>query len=135
MKKQTVNTIVKNTILSMFSLVLVLQAGANTAANPETNNTKDIEIHYAGHSNDNLAFDVKFANPSGKTFTLLVLDEFGQSLYKANYSNKNFKKKFIVPKDETVLTFVIQVGKEVHREKFDVNIRTQQIEDVVVKKG
>lgn len=135
MKKQTVNTIVKNTILSIFSLVLVLQANANDTVVPETKSTKGIEILYAGHSNDNLAFNVKFANPTGKTFTLFVLDEFGQSLYKANYTDKNFKKKFMVPKDESVLTFVIQAGKEVYREKFDVNIRTREIEDVIVKKG
>jgi hypothetical protein len=135
MKKQTVNNIVRNMIVAVFSMVLFMQANANNSVSSENKTEKKIDIHYAGVFNEDLSFNVSFENPTGQSFTLNVFDEFGQSLYRANFSDKNFKKKFVVPKNESVLTFVIQVGKEVYKEKFDVNIRTRQIEDVIVKKG
>ena len=86
--------------------------------------------------NNQLSFSVKYANPNGNTFTLVVLDENGDQLFKAAYDAKKFDKTFKLPKSEmNKLSFVIEDSKAAYKEKFDVNIQTRVIEDVVVSKG
>ncbi|HVZ24427.1 MAG TPA: hypothetical protein VG842_00125, partial [Sediminibacterium sp.] len=70
------------------------------------------------------------------TFSLAVLDENGETLFKSFYGDKQFDKTFKLPKSEvSKLTFLIEDGKTSTREKFDVNIKTQVIEDVTVSKS
>lgn len=146
MKKQSVNAIeiAKKLFLgSVMSAALVFSANAHNTivSGPRTSVSADpasgkAEIKYAGISNNELSFNVKYNNPSGTSFTLLVLDENGESLYKAAYFDKKFDKTFKLPKEEvSKLTFLIQAGKETFKERFDVNINTREVEDVVVRKG
>ena len=133
MKKQS---IVKNMLLGG---ILTIAVAATTQANDATNfdpSKGKVEVKYAGYFNNDLSFNVKFNNPTGETFTLVVLDENGESLFKSTYSDKKFNKKFVLPKGENnKLTFVIQSGKENYTEKFNVQISTREVEDVIVKKG
>lgn len=136
MTKQSVNAIVK---VLMLTVVLTAMLFVTVLANPTTtdNNKEKVEVKYTGYFNNELSFNVKFNNPTGNSFLLIVLDENGESLYKHSYSDKNFSKRFVLSKDETSkLTFLIlQNGKESFKEKFEVNINTREIEDVIVTKG
>ncbi|NCT94678.1 MAG: hypothetical protein GXC72_09660 [Chitinophagaceae bacterium] len=134
MKKQSVQ-FVKSAILStVLSAALFMTAQASDKASKEA--AAKVDVKYTGNQDDQISFSVKFNNPEGKNFTLLVLDEYGESLFKRNYNDVKFEKKFKLPKDEVSrLTFLIQRGKEVYRERFDVNVTSQSLEQVVVSKS
>jgi hypothetical protein len=126
MKKQTIQTIAKRFFLGNL-LAATMFLSANAKALPAVHTTdasKKVEVKYTGVDKfSQLTFNVTYNNPAGNTFTLSVLDENGESLFRSFYSDKQFDK-----------TFVIEDGKNV-REKFDVNIKTQVIEDVIVSKN
>ncbi len=137
MKKQSISNIAKKFFLgNLLAAALFLSANAATVSTA-TVGTDKVEVKYTGVDKYNqLSFNVKYSNPSGASFYLNVLDENGESLYKAVYADKNFDKTFKLPKSEvSKLTFVIEDGKESFKQKFDVNIKTSVIEDVVVSKG
>ncbi len=131
MKKQSIKTIAKRFFLgNLLAAAMFLSAGAATV----TTSTDKAEVKYTGIDKLNqLSFKVKYSNPSGNTFTLSVLDENGESIFKSFYGDKQFDKTFKLPKGEvSKLTFVIEDGRDSFKQKFDVNIKTQVIEDVII---
>lgn len=133
MKKQSIQTIAKRFFLGNL-LAAAMFLSANAAAVTPANDKA--EIKYTGVDKYNqLSFNVKYSNPTGNTFNLTVLDENGELLFRGFYGDKQFDKTFKLPKSEvSKLTFVIEDGKDSFKQKFDVNIKTQVIEDVVVSK-
>ncbi|MBI2282970.1 MAG: hypothetical protein HYU71_04625 [Bacteroidetes bacterium] len=137
MKKQSIQTIAKRFFLgNLLAATLFLSANAATVT-PVAPAADKVEIKYTGVDKYNqLSFNVKYSNPAGNTFNLSVLDEYGEILFKGFYGDKQFDKTFKLPKSEvSKLTFVIEDGKNSFKQKFDVNIKTQVIEDVVVSKN
>jgi len=142
MKMQSIQTIAKRFFFGNL-LVAAMFLSAN-AATPASNNkpysvidANKVEVKYTGVDKYNqLTFNVKYSNPAGNTFNLVVLDENGEQLFKGYYGDKQFDKTFKLPKSEvSKLTFVIEDGKESLKEKFDINIKTRTYEDVIVSKG
>ena len=142
MKKQSIQTIAKRFFLGNL-LVAAMFLSANAATPASTNkpysfaDASKVEVKYTGVDKYNqLTFNVKYSNPSGNTFNLVVLDENGEQLFKGYYGDKQFDKTFKLPKSEvSKLTFVIEDGKQSLKEKFDINIKTRTYEDVIVSKG
>ena len=137
MKKQSINTIAKRFFLgNLLVAALFLSANAKTTS-PSIISTDKVEVKYTGMDvNNQLSFNVKYANPNGNTFNVVVLDENGDQLFKAVYDNKKFDKTFKLPKSElTKVSFVIEDSKAAYKEKFDVSVTTRVIEDVVVSKS
>ena len=137
MKKQSISNIAKRFFLgNLLVAALFLSANAKTSSTSAISADK-VEVKYTGMDvNNQLSFSVKYANPNGNTFTLVVLDENGDQLFKSAYDAKKFDKTFKLPKSEmNKLSFVIEDSKAAYKEKFDVNIQTRVIEDVVVSKG
>ncbi|MBW0178954.1 hypothetical protein [Sediminibacterium sp.] len=125
MKKQSVQAIVKGIILSgILTAGTFIQANANNSG--ETVTAKAVaEFKYAGSSKDQASFNIKFNNPSGEKFTLLVLDAKGDLFFKESYTSKEFAKRFVLAKEDAEkLTFRIQSGKQ----SFDENINLFQNE-------
>lgn len=143
MKKQSVNTIAKRFFLgSLLAAAVLFSASASAHNNTDSLTTADpavtkAEIKYIGIDTDELlSFTVKFNNPSGSKFTLLVFDENNENLFKATYADTKFNKAFKLPKTSiNKLTFQILGAKENFKEVFDVNISTREIADVVVRKN
>jgi hypothetical protein len=134
MKMQSMTTIAKRFLVAnLLAATLFL---SENAANVTTATDK-AEVKYTGVDKFNqLSFNVKYNNPTGNTFTLTVLDESGEAIYKNFYGDKQFDKTFKLPKGEvSKLTFVIEDIKTSYKEKFDVSVKTQVIEDVIVKKN
>lgn len=137
MKQTSIQTIAKRFFLGNL-LAAALFLSANAATVTTTNVASDkVEVKYTGVDKYNqLSFNVKYSNPSGNTFNLTVLDENGESIFKGFYGDKQFDKTFKLPKSEvSKLTFLIEDGKESFKQRFEVNIKTQVIEDVVVSKS
>ena len=139
MKKQSIQTIAKKFFLgNLLVAAMFHSANANTLpARTKFVNADKVEVKYTGVDKYNqLTFNVKYSNPAGNTFTLSVLDENGEVIFKSFYGDKQFDKTFKLPKSEvSKLTFIIEDGKDSLKQKFDVNIKTQVIEDVIVSKG
>jgi hypothetical protein len=126
----------KAIITGLLSVVLLTAVEARNNEKTDANKAK-IEVNYTGFFNNDLAFNVRFDNPSGNNVTLTVINEDGESLFKSNFSDKKFEKKFVLLKDADVykLTFLFQSGKEVYKESFDINVTTREVADVVVKRN
>ncbi len=137
MKQTSIQTIAKRFFLgNLLAAALFLSANAATVSTANVGSDK-VEVKYTGVDKYNqLSFNVKYSNPTGNTFNLTVLDENGESIFKGFYGDKQFDKTFKLPKSEvSKLTFLIEDGKESFKQRFDVNIKTQVIEDVVVSKS
>jgi formylmethanofuran dehydrogenase subunit E-like metal-binding protein len=137
MKQTSIQTIAKRFFLgNLLAAALFLSANAATVSTTNVASDK-VEVKYTGVDKYNqLSFNVKYSNPTGNTFNLTVLDENGESIFKGFYGDKQFDKTFKLPKSEvSKLTFLIEDGKESFKQKFEVNIKTQVIEDVVVSKS
>jgi len=126
----------KAIITGLLSVILFTAAQAGKNEKTDVNKAK-IEVNYTGYFNNDLAFNVKFDNPSGNNVTLTVINEDGENLFKTNFSDKKFEKKFVLLKDADVykLTFLFQSGKEVYKESFDINVTTREVSEVVVKRN
>ena len=96
MEKQTIQSIVKGLALStVFAVGTLFSATANNAVNGSDAAAK-AEIKYAGSSKEQVSFNIKFNNPSGKKFTLLVLDAKGDLFLKEHYNAKSFDKRLVL---------------------------------------
>lgn len=136
MKKQSIQTIAKRFFLGNL-MVAAMFLSANASTGNTTAASDKAEVKYTGTDKDNqLSFHVKYVNPSGNTFNLTVIDENGETMYKNFYGDKQFDKTFKLPKLENAkYTFVIEDAKSSYKEKFDVNVKTQVIENVSVSKA
>ena len=139
MKKQSVQTIAKRFFLgNLLAATLFLSANAKTvSANASVFEGNKVEVKYTGVDKYNqLSFNIKYSNPEGHTFNLTVLDENGEAIFKSFYGDKQFDKTFKLPKSEvSKLSFVIEDNKASFKEKYDVNINIEVIQNVVVSKN
>ncbi len=145
MKKQTLNTIAKKFFAgSILATVLFLTAQNKIYANDNTNkgvvtgkiSTNNATIKYEGVNKEYLLFSVKFDNINNDFFTLSIVDEFGEVLYRTASKSTKFSHTYALPKDTDVnkLTFDIKSNKADFHQSFDVNINTSYVENVVVSK-
>lgn len=141
MKKQSITTIAKRFFFgNLLAAATFLSAGATTVSsgvNPAyATTTGKVEVKYTGVDlNNQLSFNVKYSNPTGSVFNLVVLDEEGEQLFKGYYDDRHFDKTFKLPKSEvSKVTFVIEDGKNSVKEKFTVNIKTSVLEEVIISK-
>lgn len=120
MKKQSVQAIVKGIVLSgILTAGTFIQASANDNAGETVAAKASAEFKYAGTSKDQVSFNVKFNNPTGEKFTLLVLDAKGDLFFKESFAKKDFAKRLVLSKEDAEkLTFRIQAGNQ----SFDENI-------------
>lgn len=141
MKMQSITTIAKRFFFgNLLVAAMFLSASAKTQSstiNPAYTTTDKVEVKYTGVDLYNqLSFYVTYSNPTGSSFSLVVLDEAGEPLFKSYYKDKFFSKTFKLQKLEvSKVTFVIEDSKNAVKEKFTVNIKSNVTEEVTVSKG
>lgn len=92
-------------------------------------------VTYVATGNESLYFDVKVENAEGEKFVIVVKDEIGTTLYRGSSSDKDFKKRFILPKtDSGKLTFHVKSESGIKSESFEINTNTRVVEEVTVRK-
>jgi hypothetical protein len=125
--------------MSIFSLVLTLsllvanisQGQTLTGGEPQASNTPT--LRYLGTVDDEMLFQLQFYNAPGNKFRVFILDAEGDELYGGSFSDKNFDKKFQLPKsykDKIVFRISEATGKQLHQ--FEVN--TKMVEEVQVRR-
>ena len=118
-------------------VIITMANGATAQVTPVSATTGEVPsksaVTYVATSNESLFFDVKVNNESGEKFTIVVKDEKGTSLYRGSYNDRNFKKRFVLPKtDATKLTFLIRSESGSQSETFEINTNTRIIDEVSV---
>jgi len=80
-------------------------------------------------------FNVRYDNPTGSRFSLLVLDGDGDQLYSYIYSGKNFEKNFKLadPASFRKVVFVIRNLNDNTTQRFEVEASGHEVEEVEVK--
>lgn len=123
-------------ILSASSFVASAQV-TQVSAKTETAaaNVPDAQIDHLGISNGMLIFQVKVNNVDGKKFRVIVKDDDGTILFQDSYNDRNFAKKFVIPRpDSDRLVFIVKSSEGDKSESFEINSSTRIVEDVVVKR-
>lgn len=121
------------------AVVVLMLTGAVGAQAASVSNDKDgigkAVVTYVSADAESLSFDVKVDNASGEKFTIVVKDEKGTTLYRGSFTEKEFKKRFVLPKsDSSKLTFLVKSESENKTESFEINSNTRIVEEVVVKR-
>ena len=92
-------------------------------------------VTYVTAGKESLFFDVKVDNAKGEKFTIIVRGDNATTLYRGTFSDKYFKKRFVLPKTESnKLTFHIKGESGVKSESFEINSNSRIVEEVIVKK-
>lgn len=149
MKKQSVNTIAKklfygNILAAVLFLSVQNKAQASyhvthvdSAINTVTNKAEKVLVKYIGSNDDGVFFNVKYNNEKSENFNIVIKDQSGEELYSGTFDDKNFDKKFLLPKDNDAnyITIALTSRKENFVQTYNVSIKTAMVQDVVVSKN
>jgi hypothetical protein len=131
MKKQSFNTLVKRSVLSL-GLSTILLAGAASA---QSSTNPDPAVKYIGTLDGQPMFKVQLNNQTGNVYHLTIKDDEGTVLYTERITDKQFAKSFKfdnAERNNVKLTFVLEGNKTVQSKEFNVNSSTQVLDNVVV---
>ena len=120
-------------------VIITMATSANAQVAPVSTTVSEVPskaaVTYVSTSSESLFFDVRVNNEEGERFTIIVKDDNGATLYRGNYYDRSFKKRFVLPKtDSNNLTFLIKRESESKSETFEVNTKTRLVEEVIVKR-
>jgi|SRR5687767_2412642 len=145
MKKHLMRAVNANLSRFIKTTVVVFMLAATTGAKaqvtPAAAIINDVSgagkavVTYVTGGNESLFFDVKVDNAEGEKFTIVVRDDNATTLYRGTFSDKNFKKRFVLPKTESSkLTFHIKGESGFKSESFEINTNSRIVEEVIVRK-
>ena len=149
MKKQSVNTIAKklffgNIVAAVLFLSFQNKAQASyhvsyvdSAVNTVINKSEKVLVKYIGNNEDGVFFNVKYNNEKGETFNVVINDQSGEELYSGIFDDKNFDKKFLLPKGvaASAITIAVTAGKENFVQTYSLNTKAVMSLDLVARKN
>ena len=139
MKTQSIRKVTRRVIIAnLLAAGIFLSANANLPhIHTGAFGPAKAEVKYTGVDRENqLSFKVKYDNPTASTFSLAVINDEGETLFKGYYDDAKFSKTFKLPKSEAQkLVFVIEDPKNSVKEKYTVNITTSVLEEITVNKN
>jgi len=149
MKKQSVNTIAKKLFFgNILAAVIFLsfqnkaQASSYHATHVDSvvnteNKSEKVLVKYIGSNEDGVFFNVKYSNEKSANFNIVIKDQRGEELYSGSFDDKNFDKKFLLPKDSEAnyITISLSSAKDNFVQSYNVSIKTNMVQDVVVSKN
>lgn len=120
-------------------IIITLANGAKAQVTPVSAPVSEVPsraaVTYVASGDDSLLFDVKVNNEAGEKFTILVKDDNSTVIYRGSYYDKNFRKRFVLPKTDTnKLTFLIRSESGLQSEAFEIYTNTRMIEEVSVRR-
>ena len=136
MKKQSLHmaTHVRNKFFTV-SIAAFLLAGGTSLNAQSVELPKTAVIKHLGNSEETMFFQVRVDNIVGERFSVSIKDHEGTTIFQEFYTDKNFDKKFRVPKtDNNRVTFHIKGSKDTIPQSFEINTNTKVVEEVIVKR-
>ncbi len=101
----------------------------------EERSASTAEVKYIAGQDGAVLFNVVYNNATGKRFSVIVLDEYGNQLYQHFFTDRKFDKKFKLadPEGTSKLTFVIRNSGDNSVQRFEVDANARLVEDVEVQ--
>jgi hypothetical protein len=92
------------------------------------------EVKYIATKEGEGLFNVIYNNAAGSRFSIVVLDEYGNQLYQASFTDRQFNRKFKLadPESTNKLIFIIRNYGDNSVQRFQVDATNQLVEDVQV---
>lgn len=113
------------TITFFTSMVSVAQD--KTPAEDET-----AYVNFLKLENGQLYFIVKYNSTAGRKFDIKVNDEYGENLYRSNFSGKDFGKVFRAPAELGKLVVTIRGFGKKTEHKFEISSESRTIREAYV---
>ena len=89
-------------------------------------------VNFLRVTNGQLFFTVKFNNPSGRRFDIVVNDADGENLYRGNFNGKEFGKVFRAPAELGKLYVSIRPYGQKAEHKFEISSEARLVQDIYV---
>lgn len=114
------------------SVSLVTLANGNEPIGKRTAATA--EVKYIALKEGDGLFNVIYNNTTGSRFSIAVMDEYGNQLYQAFFTDRLFDRKFKLadPESTSKLTFIIRNYGDNSVQRFQVDATQKVVEDVHV---
>lgn len=139
------NGLLKKAVTTV-TLAAAVMLAAPSAIKAAEFNTKDsiaasaakAHVQYMGVAEEGLWFTVKYANPKGEKFTLLVKNGGGDVLFQGSFTDVNFSKKIKVLNEEEAVspTFIIKTAENKKIvQSFEVNTAACTVEEVIITRS
>lgn len=113
---------------SSYTSIAQTSAAADSAASLAT-------IKYAGLEDYMYKFDVNYHNVTGSKFIVEIKESDGYAVFSEIYSDENFSKKFLFPKElDNRFTVVIRNLDNRYVRSFEINTSEKVKEDVAIRR-
>lgn len=115
-----------------FALGFSTNAQANEEKNPA-----GFDLKFIGNLKNQPAFQLSYNGTTADEFTVVVRDQYNNTLYKDNVKGASISKKFVLNMEElgdVDVTFEIYAKNSNKPVVFEVNRNTRYVQDVVVNK-
>jgi len=129
--------IFSNNRLIAFAFITVFSmAAAPAAMATDKNPAVPVSFTFVGHVKNQPMFELSFTgNETQNDFTIIITDEYGNSLYRENIKAATFTKKFLINTEELgdeTLHFTIFCKNTKGSVEYAVNRNTRQVNEVVI---
>lgn len=117
-------------------LVLALNFSTEAQANNE-NNPSGVDLKFIGNVKNQPAFQLTYNGTTENEFTVVVRDQYSNTLYKDNVKGSSISKKFVLNMEElgdVDVTFEIYTKNSNKPVVFEVTKNTRYVQDVVINK-
>ena len=131
-KLLTTTRIAAFALVFSFALAFTTQAQAN-----EEKNTAGFDLKFIGNLKNQPAFQLTYNGAAEAEFTVVVRDQYNNTLYKDNVKGATISKKFVLNMDElgdVDVTFEIYAKNSNKPVIFEISKNTRYVQDVVVNK-
>ncbi len=125
------NRLIAIAFFTVFSVALspVVMAG-------EKNPSVPVEMKFAGMIKNLPMFQLNFSgNTAQDEFTIIIIAEHGNSLYRENIKGENFTKKFLLNTDEiedNTLRFEIFCNKTKKSVVYEIDLHSRFVQDMIL---
>lgn len=125
-----------NRLIALAFFTVFSMAAAPAAMATEKNPAVPVAFTFLGHVKNQPMFQLSFTgNETQNDFTILINDEYGNSLYRENIKATTFTKKFLLNTEELgdeTLHFTIFCNNNKTSVEYAVNRNSRLVSEVVV---
>ena len=131
--------VLKNKSIIAAALFTVFTVALNPVAMAkDIKPTVPVELKFVGKVNEKSVFQLNFTgSPQENEFTIIIIDEDGNRLYRETLKGENFSKRYLLNAEvigDNALRFEISSNKTTKPAVFKVNREVRFVEEVVVNK-
>lgn len=135
MKQFLCGTYFKKTVVVVFIAFLTLPVLSKAAegADSTAKKQKDGYVEYVSADAGSLWFTIKYANPGGGQFSLVVKNSDGDILFRGVFAGSDFYRriKMLVDDKDTIPSFIIKSSTGSVTQSFRINRMSQSTENLV----